>query len=788
MPGKTMTLNSSRRSTARRKGLMRVCLAVTTAFLVTVELASAGTRLYVTNRSSDSVSAIDLDTGAVTEIRLYEGTVIPGYQPTGIALSADGSRVYVANTRRNAVSVISTATNSVVSVVPVGLAPIGIVATPTGVYVANSGEGTVSVIDPATLAESKLTGFAFQGLFENPPAGLAYDAVFDRVYIPNTAGASGRLVTVVDNATRSVLTNLVMADGNDGYVAISSNGAHLYASNYRGTVTVTNVSNIASPSSVTRYVLGTPVAGPALWQLALSPDESAAYIASGGHNRIYVLDTGTGAVTSIDGVGIGPRGLAVDAATSRMFVTSDDSRVLVVDTATNVPTQSFMVGLNPFGIVVFRTPDDVPPTASAGADFGVNEGQAGVTLDATGSFDADGDPLMYFWEQVPDGSPIVHLSGATTRQPTFTAPGVAVGGETLTFRLTVTANGESAVDTVSVTVANVNHPPVAEAGFDQTVAEGALVTLSGDASFDIDSDQFSHFWTQVGEPVVLLEGATTSRPTFTAPRGGTGGASGVVATLVFKLTVEDGLPDDMPTPGYSFENAEDTVIVTITNVNNPPIADGGDDITANEDSLITLNGTASVDPDGDSLSFSWVQLSGPAVSLLSASTVAPSFTAPFVSSGGADITFQVTTSDAFGGSSSDTVTVHLQNVNDPPLASAARPTLASLWPPNHGMVAVGITGVTDPQNNATIVITSVTQDEPTNGLGDGDTGIDAVITGDGSVLLRAERSGNGDGRVYHIHFTATDLEGSASGTVSVTVPRTAKSAAVDSGESFVSTN
>ena len=64
--------------------------------------------------------------------------------------------------------------------------------------------------------------------------------------------------------------------------------------------------------------------------------------------------------------------------------------------------------------------------------------------------------------------------------------------------------------------------------------------------------------------------------------------------------------------------------------------------------------------------------------------------------------------------------------------------------------------VTEP-NDDKITITGVTQDEPTNGLGDGDTPIDATVqvnaaTVDDSVLLRSERSGNGNGRVYHVCF------------------------------------
>jgi hypothetical protein len=56
------------------------------------------------------------------------------------------------------------------------------------------------------------------------------------------------------------------------------------------------------------------------------------------------------------------------------------------------------------------------------------------------------------------------------------------------------------------------------------------------------------------------------------------------------------------------------------------------------------------------------------------------------------------------------------------------------------------------------------------------------------VLLRAERAGTRDGRVYRIAFTASDAEGSASGTVMVTVPQSVKRPAVDSGLAFDSTH
>lgn len=425
------------------------------------------------------------------------------------------------------------------------------------------------------------------------------------------------------------------------------------------------------------------------------------------------------------------------------------------------------------------------PIANAGEDFSVNEGQIGVMLDGSASSAPDGDVLSYLWTQLPGGTPVT-LSDATAQQPTFTAPSVPQGGETLSFELTVTVNGLSDSAIVNVHITNVNHAPVAEAGPDQTVAEGTLVTLDGSASFDVDNDEFSYSWVQIeGNPVSLIDAASAT-PSFVAPTIDSGGAPGIVASLVFELTVDDGLSADTAMPGYTLANVVDSVTVNITNVNNAPIAVAGVDQTVNENTMIMLNGTGSNDPDSDTLTYTWAQVSGPAVELNDATSSMPNFLAPFVSAGGADLEFELLVDDGYGGSATDRVLIHVQNITDPPLATAARPTLSEIWPPNHGLISIGITGVSDPGNNVTITINNVTQDEPTNGLGNGDTAPDAIINND-TVLLRAERSGNGNGRVYHVHFTASNVEGSASGMVKVSVPRDKKSMVVDGGGLYNST-
>jgi hypothetical protein len=134
-----------------------------------------------------------------------------------------------------------------------------------------------------------------------------------------------------------------------------------------------------------------------------------------------------------------------------------------------------------------------------------------------------------------------------------------------------------------------------------------------------------------------------------------------------------------------------------------------------------------------------------------------------------------------------TAMVNITVKNGPPLCSLARAIPEILWPPNHKMVPVNIEGVTDPDDSSiTIQIVGVTQDEPVNGLGDGDTSPDAIIEGN-TVLLRAERAGNGNGRVYALGFIADDGQGgTCTGVVKVAVPHSKKpgEAAIDDGQLY----
>ena len=130
------------------------------------------------------------------------------------------------------------------------------------------------------------------------------------------------------------------------------------------------------------------------------------------------------------------------------------------------------------------------------------------------------------------------------------------------------------------------------------------------------------------------------------------------------------------------------------------------------------------------------------------------------------------------------------NAPQPPVCSTAQANPASLWTPNHQFVPIMILGVTDPRNNpVTLTVLSVRQDEPTQGPSSGNTSPDAVIQG-GSASVRAERNGNGNGRVYHLAFQADDGQGgTCTGDVTVGVPHSMGKGvtAIDDGPVYDST-
>src|SRR5262249_43270253 len=191
----------------------------------------------------------------------------------------------------------------------------------------------------------------------------------------------------------------------------------------------------------------------------------------------------------------------------------------------------------------------------------------------------------------------------------------------------------------------------------------------------------------------------------------------------------------------------------------PAVANAGGDQSLSAGAscreAVTLDGSASFDPDGDPLTYTWTGSFGTASGAVTSVTLGP----------GAE-TITLTVQDGRGGASSDGVVVTVADTTPPAIQSAvAQPSVLS--PANHQLRPVTISASAADACGGPVrcQIVSVTSNEPSGTQ-------DWVITGDLTLNLRADRSNKGNGRIYTITIACTDPAGNQSTrTVTVTVPR-----------------
>ena len=202
-----------------------------------------------------------------------------------------------------------------------------------------------------------------------------------------------------------------------------------------------------------------------------------------------------------------------------------------------------------------------------------------------------------------------------------------------------------------------NIPPIVSAGENQQVVEQSDVSLLGKAT-DSDGIITSVSWKQLEGTAVALTSKSELNTSFIAP---------VVKidsgpqTLVFELTAND----DKGSTNKA------TVTITVTPVNEVPFVDAGEDLEANEQTEVILQGDAS-DIDGEIISIQWQQESGELVTLADENAIEASFVAPLVlmKNGPQRFSFKLTVTDNEGSENTDIVFVTINPVNEIPVADA----------------------------------------------------------------------------------------------------------------------
>jgi len=417
-----------------------------------VAVSLDGSRMYVANSGSGSVSVIDTTTGKVVDVKPSTSTVDSikvGSSPSALALSPDGNQLYVANTGSGTVSVIgidptNTATyQKVIDTNPsvAGVNSISVGSSPSALalgadgslYVANRGSGTVSVIgtDPTNTAtyqkvidtDSNASGVNSISVGSSPSA-LAVSPDGSRVYVVNSGSGT---VSVIDtptyrlvdtNPTTSTVDSIVVGSSPSS-VVLSADGSLAYVANGGDTISVIDTTT----NTVTRTVTIDPTAETGGHVVALGPD-----------GRIYVTDAVDRTVRRLSVV-------HVNTAPQHIGVPT----VLTTDTTTGAVTGSLgdnvVTDIDGDKLIFATKPGSGPATGAVTYDPVSRTFTYTPTAAARGqAADTEGEDYDHFTVTVSDGQggttdiPVtVTIAAAAQTDPT-TIPvgqnpnGVVIGG------------------------------------------------------------------------------------------------------------------------------------------------------------------------------------------------------------------------------------------------------------------------------------------------------------------------------------------------------------------------
>ncbi|WP_152552562.1 cadherin-like domain-containing protein, partial [Mangrovibacter sp. MFB070] len=365
-------------------------------------------------------------------------------------------------------------------------------------------------------------------------------------------------------------------------------------------------------------------------------------------------------------------------------------------------------------VAVVITPVNDAPVAGSVSQVTAEDTPVTVDVLSTAT-DAEGDSLTVTSASAANGTVVINADGTLTYTPAANFN----GSDTITYTLS-DGNGGTIASTVAMTVTAVNDAPLAGSVPAQTTAEDTPVTVNVLApATDPDGDTLAVTAASAGHGTVVINGDGTVTYTPAANYNGSD---------VITYTLSDG----------NGGTVTSTVAVTVTAVNDAPLAGTVPPQTTAEDTPVTVNVLApATDPDGDSLAVSTASAAHGSVVINGDGTV--TYT-PAANYNGSD-TITYTLSDGNGGTVTSTVAITVTAVNDAPQAGSVTPqTTAEDTPVTVNVLAPA----TDPDGD-TLAVTAATAGHGT-----------VVINGDGTVTYTPAANYNGSDTIT---YTLSDGNG-----------------------------
>jgi large repetitive protein len=285
-----------------------------------------------------------------------------------------------------------------------------------------------------------------------------------------------------------------------------------------------------------------------------------------------------------------------------------------------------------------------PMVVEAPATIIATEGElTTLTVDVSNA----SDDVQYTWTQVA-GTETLELSDSGDANPTFEAPNLT-DNEIYAFDVTVEDESGSHTVRVNILVEADNDGPVVDVDDDPTQINESIYTV-GSTSSDSEGQNLSYNWVQTDGPEVKIRSGSGPELRFST-RG-----LDEPGEITFELQVSDGT-----------NITTDQIVMEVNPGNTIPTVSVGPDQSVLEGDTVQLTSAVS-DEDGDALTYSWVQTSGPSVELSDANSASPTFEAPDIS-GTDEITFELTVSDGID-EVTDSVVINVEGINDAPLVDA----------------------------------------------------------------------------------------------------------------------
>ena len=329
--------------------------------------------------------------------------------------------------------------------------------------------------------------------------GITVNPITDKIYVTNSAKSS---VVVIDGGTSTIDTEIFLVDG---FIPL---GIFPVDVEVNTNFNIIYVSSVLLPSVVAINGTTNAIIDPVLAQFdspsrfTFDPDTDLMYMTNIFGAKVSVIDTdpnsGTfNTVIDTINVGNGPDGIEINPDTDKIYTAnSADNTVSVIDAGTGDVTETIPVGVDPVGVGIFPDGVDSLIFISNRAD-GTLSVINGTTDDVVNLIPTDIFDIAEPFPPRPRGVDVDLDDGDI-----------------------FVVNGYSGLKDGTLSILDlVDNPPVANAGPDQVVKEGDLVTLNGTVSSDPDDDALLHAWTQIdlGTPVALAPSSFSPIATFTAP-------------------------------------------------------------------------------------------------------------------------------------------------------------------------------------------------------------------------------------------------------------------------------